>query len=405
MFDSPVIDVVIGLGGLFILMAVAASAIHESAEAALKRRSKFLRAGIAKMLGDDPSAVFRARTKTESLRSTRFDPEKLTNLVYESPLVKALSKYAGSLTPGTKARTGKQGKTRIWTKKTKHKDPSYIPNETFASALIDTAANLERRRHEARGEADEAENLDLVTDARAVLAKLRQLDDPPWLASFVAEASVAGTQAIDALGDTVLTETEKLEKRAMAELAALKAHIAEHFDNAMDRVSGWYKRRTKWWIVLWTAVLVLAFNADAIVVGDKLWNDDAVRASVVAQVQQIEEPTATTCPGLAQEEADQAGTAVDPTAAVDDIAACIGEAVDAVDALDLPLGWPGWPWSGLGDDTPDPRLPSDGMAMLVKLLGLVVTIAAASLGAPFWFGVLNKLANLRASGAPPRETD
>jgi hypothetical protein len=38
----------------------------------------------------------------------------------------------------------------------------------------------------------------------------------------------------------------------------------------------------------------------------------------------------------------------------------------------------------------------------MKAAGLAITVLAVSLGAPFWFDLLNKLANLRASGPKPQ---
>jgi hypothetical protein len=37
------------------------------------------------------------------------------------------------------------------------------------------------------------------------------------------------------------------------------------------------------------------------------------------------------------------------------------------------------------------------------IFGWVITALAASLGAPFWFDLLNKFINVRASGKPPEE--
>jgi hypothetical protein len=375
--DSPIIDVAIGISAMFLLIAVAASAVNEGAEAALKRRSKFLRAGIAKLLGDDPVTVFKARRKAERLRNVDYDPAALTNLVYDSPLIKALGKYAGSLTP--KGDAAKQEK--------KDKDPSYIPGETFASAVIGTAANLERLTFEAAGKLEDARKLEIVDSANDVFQRIEQLDEPAWLKAFAAEAKGSTDHVADEA------------KRAAARLEALKTRIATHFDDAMDRVAGWYKRRTRWWLVLWSAVLVVGLNSDAIAVSSTLWSDDALRESVVAQAALIEQPTAQTCPDLAAEEGK------DGTAFVDDVVGCVTEAVDDVEKLNLPLGWPGAPWSGLGEDNPDPRLPAGAVGMAVKALGLALTIGAASLGAPFWFGLLNKLTNLRASGSAPKRTD
>jgi hypothetical protein len=40
----------------------------------------------------------------------------------------------------------------------------------------------------------------------------------------------------------------------------------------------------------------------------------------------------------------------------------------------------------------------------LKVLGLLLTMGAASLGAPFWFDVLNKIVTIRSVGKAPEET-
>jgi hypothetical protein len=42
--------------------------------------------------------------------------------------------------------------------------------------------------------------------------------------------------------------------------------------------------------------------------------------------------------------------------------------------------------------------------ILISLPGWLVTAMAASLGAPFWFDILNKLVNLRVGGKPPEQS-
>ena len=39
-----------------------------------------------------------------------------------------------------------------------------------------------------------------------------------------------------------------------------------------------------------------------------------------------------------------------------------------------------------------------------KIFGLLVSILAVSMGAPFWFDTLSKFVNLRGAGTPPGET-
>ena len=62
-----------------------------------------------------------------------------------------------------------------------------------------------------------------------------------------------------------------------------------------------------------------------------------------------------------------------------------------LETLGLPLGW-----------QPENLLASnDVVRWFTKLLGILVTTVAVSLGAPFWFDLLNKLVNLRMSGDKP----
>ncbi len=64
-----------------------------------------------------------------------------------------------------------------------------------------------------------------------------------------------------------------------------------------------------------------------------------------------------------------------------------------VDELAIPLGWD---FAGGAQD-----LPGGWEAWFGKAIGLLLTAAAVSLGAPFWFDLLGKVARLRATGAPP----
>jgi hypothetical protein len=43
--------------------------------------------------------------------------------------------------------------------------------------------------------------------------------------------------------------------------------------------------------------------------------------------------------------------------------------------------------------------------LVFKFLGCLMTALAISLGAPFWFDLLGRLVNLRATGAKPAKAD
>lgn len=55
-----------------------------------------------------------------------------------------------------------------------------------------------------------------------------------------------------------------------------------------------------------------------------------------------------------------------------------------------PIGWPG-------------NMPHDLGEWLLRIPGILISAGAISLGAPFWFDMINKLVNLRQTGLPPDE--
>ena len=141
---------------------------------------------------------------------------------------------------------------------------------------------------------------------------------------------------------------------------ALKDRLAGWFDEGMSRVVGWYRRQAKVTIFVIAGAVTLATNASSIHMAEEFWRNDALRTQIAAQAQ---------------------------------IAAQTGE-VSGIEASNLesmkafPIGWK--------------ASPSGTLGWLKTLLGWMITTAAVSLGAPFWFDLLGKVANLRGSGSQPQ---
>jgi hypothetical protein len=156
-----------------------------------------------------------------------------------------------------------------------------------------------------------------------------------------------------------------------ADVDRFRTALEKSFDEVMDRASGWYKRRVQIILFLIALALVGISNADSFSIGQRLWKDDALRAVVVARAQN--QSNATSCR--------------DPeaTSPADRAAQC----VDQIEELGIPFGW--------SAKTSPNNLEED----LGKALGLLITAFALSFGAPFWFDLLGKVANLRGTG--PRE--
>jgi hypothetical protein len=74
-----------------------------------------------------------------------------------------------------------------------------------------------------------------------------------------------------------------LLRRSEADIDKARFAIEGWFNDAMDRVSGWYKRRTQLWTIIIAAVLTLVANADTIQIGRKLWTDPVLRTAVVEE--------------------------------------------------------------------------------------------------------------------------
>ena len=210
--------------------------------------------------------------------------------------------------------------------------PSYIPSRTFAAALLGLGKHVD------------------VGDMRKLEASIAAIPSKPVQSAMVALLH-------DAQGDAV----------------AFRRNVERWYDDQMERVSGWYRKRIQ--KVLWVLAfaVAIAINADTLQMGKRLWIDPSVRASLVSQA----------------ENASNAGKDTSPK----------------LDQLNVPLGW------HLATQRNDPQgFPiyqqwSSLWALLSKVIGLTITAVAISFGAPFWFDTLSKLSRLRNGGAPPPASD
>ena len=144
----------------------------------------------------------------------------------------------------------------------------------------------------------------------------------------------------------------------------IREDVERSFDQVMDRCAGWYKRRTKKFLLLFAALLTLGLNVDSFHVADRLAKNDALRAAVVQEAGRATETPAT--PGQGAKE--------------------VAKQIDEVKELGLPLGW------GKGNQ------PTDFWSWVGRVAGWLATVVALSLGAPFWFDVLGKFSRLRNAG-------
>jgi hypothetical protein len=215
--------------------------------------------------------------------------------------------------------------------------PSYLNPRTFSLVMLDT-----------------------LTGGPAAKA------DESARSKDVIEGAIVAAQAIPGPAGVAL---RTLAEDARGDIDHFRENLEGWYDDTMARVSGWYKRKTQ--VSLWIiAILVtLAMNADSLQVGRSLWQDDALRASVVAQAQKQVSGGAS--------------------------AGSVSRSESDVDQLQLPIGW--------SFHKADPRWPDGPLGFIGKFFGLAVTAVALSLGAPFWFDLMGKVSRVRGTGQPERE--
>jgi hypothetical protein len=176
------------------------------------------------------------------------------------------------------------------------------------------------------------------------------------------------------------------------------AGLARWYDEAMDRLSGWYKRRIAVFLLGYAILLTALFNLDAIGVARTLWQDGTVRAAAVtASAGAVSaSPAGRTSPAGADDGTASGAQSDDqgPREATDRAV----QAVRDASALSLPIGW-----VHATDGREDPReVPNTLADWLVKVGGLLISCLALTAGAPFWFDLLGRLVNMRDTGPKPR---
>jgi hypothetical protein len=167
---------------------------------------------------------------------------------------------------------------------------------------------------------------------------------------------------------------QAFERVAGNDAAHLQRHVEEWYNSAMDRVSGWYKRRSQWIVLALGLLASVAVNADCIAIAKRLSTDANLRQSVEHMAE-----------GAAKE-----NPASDPRKPLDRIK----DDLASLDGIGLPLG--------RDYSLKDPQ--KLWMATRAHWVGWLITALAVSLGAPFWFDMLNKIMVVRSTVKPSEKS-
>ena len=371
------LDVVIGTVFVFLLFSLVVSAANEIWLAFLDRRAQFLKEGLQELLRDSGG---------------NNDVIKADDILQHG-LISALAR--GTYKPGAASTEGV---------------PSYIPGKSFVLALL---SEIQKKA----GLAQLAEQ-----DLRGAISKLENKE----------------------LKETLLA----LLDDSQGQLVHFKANLENWFNESMGRVSGWYTRYAKQWLLGFGLVLAVFGNVDTIHIAQTLAEpkNEALRKAIVDQATDYaknpaNEPSpvrvvAAPKPATAAEQAPSAEStasadttaATQPTAAAESTSAAqpsaqpspsgspvpmpevqrFKAALAELQGTGLPLGWSGAQRNYLYTQR-EGAAPGvtdfDWSRFLSAIIGWILTALAASLGAPFWFDMLNRFVDIRGNGRAPEEKD
>ena len=308
-----ILEIAIGLSLVYLLLSLICSAVSEGLETILKNRSRDLERGLRELLSDK-------------------DGTKLVHLLYNHPLISGLFRE----TYQANCIRNKFGSfEKIYSGKTL---PSYIPSSQFALALMDILVPADATTYSGASGALTREN---TTQQAITIDTLRSA-----AAAFpIQEVSRALLVIIDASANDVKCVRENVES---------------WFDHSMERIAGWYKRRTQ--IIIFVVAIVTSglLNLDTIEIAHRLATDSVVRSSLMATAEEYAKRGDMKLPEMEQN-------------------------IDKL-VLGIPIGWS--------------TIPTTPYQWLLKLFGTLASALAATLGAPFWFDVLSRFAAIRSTVKP-----
>jgi hypothetical protein len=335
---------VIGLVFIFLLYSLLATILQEIIATIIGLRARVLKKGIKRMLDDGEKS------------------KPLSALFYRHPLIKYLA----------------EGKN--------HSKPSYLSAQNFSKVLID----LLRGKDAKPGE-----------DFTSMIQKALDDKQMKWEKIGINEETSEYLKSLwaDAQGD----------------VDKFKSMLEKWFDDTMERAIGWYKKRVQ--LILFGIGLFIAifFNVDTISISQKLSRDPKLAEQLAnnasaymktheALGEQLRENTAKQKNTLSPKDSI---TIENTSAALDSIdLAVINKANSLIDSANamikadianvnhlLALGW-------------ECHCPSICKCRICfnknfhwwSIIGWLVTALAISLGAPFWFDLLNKLMKIKGTG-------
>jgi hypothetical protein len=179
-----------------------------------------------------------------------------------------------------------------------------------------------------------------------------------------------------------------------------KASIEKWFDDYMDRISRWYKKRVTYFMYMFAFGSTLALNVDALFVMNELWKNPKLRESAVVMSENIVQKDYNEIT-----KKKYTGILTDSSNTKDSINVALDKVTDSyqnLHLLDFPITW-AYAYQLQNSN----EMPLESLTLMEKLswtikqitieklLGFIITTLAVSIGAPIWYDLIKKLVSAR----------
>ncbi|NET39453.1 MAG: hypothetical protein F6K19_47060, partial [Cyanothece sp. SIO1E1] len=278
-----IIDAALGTIYVILLLSIICTALNEMWATIWKSRGRHLLHSIGNLIEDketfwyfQSSRVMTTLTQgmTTSLKGTVDD---VFQKAKELPIV------------SDKFQKTKKRAERFLVKKSMHKI-SYLPGETFADALLECV--FERDIN-----ASELTFSDIKNQIRIQLQQPADAEVPGYDDGSIGKRATVVRPEKYRLGDRLIILANKAEERFHSveegkealPMTFMREEIALWYDGYMDRVAGRYKAKTQKFLAGISIVLVLAVNADLLMVVKTLSSNANLRETSAALAEALNE--------------------------------------------------------------------------------------------------------------------
>lgn len=372
MLNSSILDIVIGLIFIYLLYSLLATILQEIIASQFSFRAKILERAVFRMLEDENKFASKFRSVSYLFKKTGNGGAKnsMTYEYYKHPLILFLGE------------SDCRGK------------PAYINKETFSKVIVD----LLRGKDVAPGD-----------DIKLLIQKSLNDQTTSWGNAKISDQTLSYLKSIwaDANGD----------------VGKFKHHLENWFEETMDRASTWYKKHIQFILFFVGLTISIVFNVDTLKIIERLEKDPKLRQQLVQQAEAFQDAHPDLDEKLLLHQAEinkfQANYSENELIANDSLKnKKLTDSLELANYLalkakrdylfdqantlirndinnvhhSLGLGWETYDSSSFRN-------------IFYSVIGWMVTALALSLGAPFWFDLLNKLMKLRGSVATPTSDD